>query len=215
MPPKELPKGQGQAEPEKPPKKRSRFKIIMLGVGLLLLLAGGGGAGYWWLYLRPDATGLAGLLSAFDSGDEESQASGDTPPAGKKADAGRSANASKPARAGENATAKGAPASAPRSVQKPVPLPELTVNLADAPGNRYLKIGMEVEFNTPDAGKTIQNETARVRDAIILLLSGKTVRELSSPDGKVMLKNEVAGRLNQILGSAQVVRVYFTDFVIQ
>lgn len=212
MPPKELPKG--QAEPEKPPKKRSRFKVIMLGVGLLLLLAGGGGAGYWWLYLRPDATGLAGLLSAFDSEGEESPAAdaGGTP---AKADAGRAASAPTTQRAAENATAKGAPAPAPRSVQKPVPLPEFTVNLADAPGNRYLKIGMEVEFNTPDAGKTIQNETARVRDAIILLLSGKTVRELSSPDGKVMLKNEVAGRLNQILGAAQVVRVYFTDFVIQ
>ena len=74
MPPKELPKG--QPAPEKPVKKRSRFKVIMLGVGLLLLLAGGGGAGYWWLYLRPDATGLAGLLSAFDSGGEESPAAG-------------------------------------------------------------------------------------------------------------------------------------------
>lgn len=210
MPPKELPKG--QAVPEKPPKKRSRFKVIMLGVGLLLLLAGGGGAGYWWLYLRPDAMGLSGLLDAFDSEGEESPAS-DT--GGAPADAGRSASAANTPRAADNATAKRTSALTARSVQKPVPLPELTVNLADAPGNRYLKIGMEVEFNTPDAGKTIQSETARVRDAIILLLSGKTVRELSSPDGKVMLKNEVASRLNQILGSAQVVRVYFTDFVIQ
>ena len=211
MPPKELPKG--QPAPEKPVKKRSRFKVIMLGVGLLLLLAGGGGAGYWWLYLRPDATGLAGLLSAFDSGGEESPAAGAGEAPASGADSAASGNAANATRKGQNATAR--VASAPRSEQQPEPLPEFTVNLADAPGNRYLKIGMEVEFNTPEAGKTIQNETARVRDAIILLLSGKTVRELSAPDGKVMLKNEVASRLNQILGSAQVVRVYFTDFVIQ
>lgn len=204
MPPKELPKGDDTG---KPPKKRSRFKFIMLLFGLLLLLGGGGGAGYWWLYLRPDATGLAGL---FGSSDEASTADASGP----------AENGAKPRSEAVTEDAAAAPgrsggAQTPRSVQKPVPLPQFTVNLADPPGNRYLKIGMEVEFNTPDAAKQIQEQSARVRDAIILLLSSKTVQGLSSAEGKVLLKNEVASRLNQILGSPQVVRVYFTDFVIQ
>ena len=33
--------------------------------------------------------------------------------------------------------------------------------------------------------------------------------------GKVLLKGEVAARLNQILGAQRVIRVYFTDFVVQ
>ena len=34
-------------------------------------------------------------------------------------------------------------------------------------------------------------------------------------DGKVLLKAEVAARLNQILGAQRVIRVYFTDFVVE
>ena len=34
-------------------------------------------------------------------------------------------------------------------------------------------------------------------------------------EGKVLLKAEVASRLNQILGGPYVVRVYFTEFVVQ
>ncbi len=208
MPPKELPKGEA---PEKPPRKRSRFKIVMLVFGLLLLFAAGGGAGYWWLYLRPDATGLAGLLSAFESSGES-----EVPAASPPSTNATAKNDTKvPPVQANRTTAQNSETPPVRVLQKPVTLPQFTVNLADPPGNRYLKIGMDVEFNTPDAATTIQNESARVRDAIILLLSSKTVRELSSPEGKVILKNEVAGRLNQVLGSAQVVRVYFTDFVIQ
>lgn len=194
MPPKELPKAEGE---EQKPKKRSRFKIIMIVGSILLLLGAGGGAGYWWLFMRPDATGFAGLFSS--SGDAE------------KAPA--EATASETASSAKGTTP--APASTTRSVLKPVALPSLTVNLADSPGNRYLKIGMEVEVNAQDAVQELQSQNARVRDAIILLLSSKTVAQLTSAEGKVLLKNEVVARLNQILGAPRVVRIYFTDFVIQ
>lgn len=94
-------------------------------------------------------------------------------------------------------------------------LPTVTVNLADAAGDRYLKVGMEVEVSSPDAVRDIQAQSAKIRDAIIILLSSKTYAELSSTEGKMQLKNEVAARLNQILGTPRVVRVYFTDFVVQ
>ena len=64
-------------------------------------------------------------------------------------------------------------------------------------------------------GKALENNNARIRDAIIMLLAGRTVADLTSPDGKIMLKAEVAARLNQILGAQRVVRVYFTDFVVE
>ena len=31
----------------------------------------------------------------------------------------------------------------------------------------------------------------------------------------MLLKNEVAARLNQILGTPRVIRIYFTEFVVQ
>ena len=72
-----------------------------------------------------------------------------------------------------------------------------------------------VTVNPPDAVRDIQAQSAKIRDAIIILLSSKTYAELSSTEGKMQLKNEVAARLNQILGTPRVVRVYFTDFVVQ
>ena len=50
---------------------------------------------------------------------------------------------------------------------------------------------------------------------LAMLLAGKTYNDISSPDGKVLLKAEVAARLNQILGAQRVIRVYFTDFVVE
>lgn len=96
-----------------------------------------------------------------------------------------------------------------------VSLPPFLVNLADPAGRRYLKLSMDVEVNAPAAVKEVEGQTAKVRDAIILLLSGKSYAELAAPEGKLLLKNEVADRLNQILGAPRVTRVYFTEFVIQ
>lgn len=207
---KELPKGAG--EPVAPPKKKSRFKLIMLLCSLLLFVGGLAGGGYWWLYKRPGSTGLAGLFGASESaapasGEVASGQGGDARPGGGQAAARveGSSGADKGA-GGENR---------PRTAIRPVSLPSLTVNLADPGGGRYLKIGMDVEVNAPEAAAEIESQTARVRDAIILLLSSKTVQELSSAEGKLLLKNEVAARLNQILGAQRVVRIYFTEFVIR
>ena len=102
----------------------------------------------------------------------------------------------------------------PRSGGMVLPLPPVTVNLADPSGRRYLKMGMEVEVNA-DVSAALQANNARIRDAIIMLLAGKSYADIASPDGKVLLKAEVAARLNQILGAQRVIRVYFTDFVVE
>lgn len=209
MPPKELPAP--SSEEAQSPKKRSKFKFFMLIGSLLLLLGAGGGGGYWWLFMRPDAPGLAGIMGMFKSEPA-------VPEPGQGSASGDASSASSGASSGSSKSAAEAEGQSPRRSQallRPVPLPEITVNLADPPGDRYLKIAMEVEVSAQDAERELQNQTARVRDAIILLLSSKTVRELTSAEGKVLLKNEVASRLNQILGAPRIVRVFFTNFVIQ
>lgn len=192
---KELPEG------AEAPKKKSRFKLIMVLLSLFILLGAGGGAGYWWFYLRPEAKGIASLFSSSKSG-EQTEA--------------KEAAGNKEATAGKEAGKGGAtPSDTGRSVFKPVPLPPLMVNLADPQGSRYLKISMQVEVNSPDAIPEIEAQSARIRDALILLLSGKKAEELTTPEGKILLKNEVAARLNQVLGSPRIVRIYYTEFEIQ
>ena len=92
----------------------------------------------------------------------------------------------------------------PRSSGQVLPLPPITVNISDPSGRRYLKLGMEVEVNA-DVAAALQANNPRIRDAIIMLLAGKTFSDISTPDGKVLLKAEVAARLNQILGAQRVI----------
>ena len=111
--------------------------------------------------------------------------------------------------AGSSAPAK------PQSRNIIVSLPTFMVNLADPLGRRYIKLTIEVEMNSQSAAEELQNNTAKARDSINLLLSSKSYADLAPAENKILLKNEIVERLNQILGGPKVARVYFVDIVIQ
>lgn len=185
------------AEPGAPVKKSSRVKKIVIFL-LLLIIFGviGGGGAYWWFYLRPA-----------------------NPVAEDAAEAAQAAPADAGQPSAENKTADDTPrvereSVLPRSTGKVLPLPEITVNIADSSGRRKLTLGMEVEVNS-DVSAEIKANNARIRDAVIMVLAGRSYADIASPEGKLMLKGEVASRLNQILGAQRVVRIYFTDFVVE
>ena len=96
-----------------------------------------------------------------------------------------------------------------------MPLPVFLVNLADPLGRRYLKLGLEVEVRDPEVAAGLTKYQAKIKDTLLLLLSSKTYDGLSTMEDKVELKQEVADRLNQILGKGAVLRVYITEMVIQ
>ena len=96
-----------------------------------------------------------------------------------------------------------------------VPLPTFMVNLSDPLGRRYIKLTLEVEVTSEQAAAELENSTAKVRDAVNLLLSSKSYADLAPAESKIMLKNEIVERLNQILGGPKVARVYFVEIVIQ
>lgn len=96
-----------------------------------------------------------------------------------------------------------------------VTLPSFLVNLSDPLGRRYIKLTLDVEVASSDAAQVLETSSAKVRDAVILLLSSKSYADLASLESKILLKNELVTRLNQIIGSSKVVRVYFTELVIQ
>jgi flagellar FliL protein len=96
-----------------------------------------------------------------------------------------------------------------------VPLPTFLVNLADPLGRRYLKLGVEVEVRDEKAQEALLKNEARIKDTLLLLLSSKTYDSLSTMKAKVELKQEIADRLNQIIGKGSILRVYITEMVIQ
>lgn len=96
-----------------------------------------------------------------------------------------------------------------------VVLPTFLVNLYDPLGRRYVQVDVELELISPAVVKEVTAQNARIRDAMILLLSSKTYDELSTQEGKHLLRNEIMDRINQILNGTKVLRVYYITFVIQ
>ena len=213
---------EGQAENPKQPSKAKRIVIIL--AILLMTLSGAGIGAYWWFFLRTPSAASSAAQTA-PAGEAAGKGVAGQPGSGGAGGAGGSGGghggASGAGAAGGAGGAGGAgdarierQSDLPRSSGQVLPLPPITVNISDPSGRRYLKLGMEVEVNA-DVSAALQANSPRIRDAIIMLLAGKTFNDISSPDGKVLLKAEVAARLNQILGAQRVIRVYFTDFVVE
>ena len=202
------------------PKKKSRAKRIVIILAILLMtLSGAGIGGYWWLYLRTPssssgapASDAAGASAAAGQSAGSSQAGGQGGQGGQGGLSAQGQSGGQSAGGGDGRIER--QSDLPRSGGMVLPLPSITVNLSDPTGRRYLKMGMEVEVNA-DVSAALQANNARIRDAIIMLLAGKNYADIATPDGKVLLKAEVAARLNQIFGAQRVIRVYFTDFVVE
>jgi flagellar FliL protein len=94
-------------------------------------------------------------------------------------------------------------------------LDDFLVNLFDPSGDRFLKIKMELEIDNEAAGEEIKVKLPQVRDSILLLLSSKSSKEVSTVEGKLSLKNEILHRINPMLSTGKIRTVYFTDFIIQ
>ncbi|MTJ91327.1 MAG: flagellar basal body-associated FliL family protein [Desulfovibrio sp.] len=202
---KALPEGQAEN-----PKKPSRVKRIVIILAILLITLSGAGIGaYWWFFIRTPSVSSAVPHDA-PAGEAAKGAPGG---AGGTAGAGGGHGGAAGAAGGADGRIE-RQSDLPRSSGQVLPLPPITVNISDPTGRRYLKLGMEVEVNA-DVSAALQANSPRIRDAIIMLLAGKTFNDISTPDGKVLLKAEVAARLNQILGAQRVIRVYFTDFVVE
>jgi flagellar FliL protein len=96
-----------------------------------------------------------------------------------------------------------------------VALPVFTTNLADPLGQRLIRLHLELETADALVKNEVAKNNARIRDAILLLLSSKSFADLSTPEKKVQLKNEIAERLNAILGRGKISQVFITDLVVQ
>jgi flagellar FliL protein len=54
-----------------------------------------------------------------------------------------------------------------------------------------------------------------LRDAVLLILSTKGLKDIKTSHGKIVLKDELLMRLNSFLSTGLIRNIYFTSFVIQ
>jgi len=99
-----------------------------------------------------------------------------------------------------------------------VHLEGFTVNLADVEENHFLRITIDIGLgHVPKAAKEGESEipTARVRDAILTVLSAGKSDVLITPEGKAQLKKDILAALQQSVPELDVREIYFTEFLVQ
>lgn len=109
----------------------------------------------------------------------------------------------------------GAPAGAAGPSANIFPLDPFIVNIYDGQELRYLKVKVELEMVNPAVKTEIEGRLAPIRDAILILLSAKTLQDIQDVQGKNTLKDEILGAINKNIPPGKIAKVYFTDFVVQ
>jgi flagellar FliL protein len=95
------------------------------------------------------------------------------------------------------------------------PMEPLIVNIHDGAELRYLKVKLEFEVNGAEAKTEITPLLAPMQDAILVLLSGKQMADITTTEGKNRLKEEIMACVGKIVPPKKISRVFFTDFVVQ
>lgn len=88
----------------------------------------------------------------------------------------------------------------------------ISLNLADG---HYLKVGLGVQLS--EKGKVEEFDKGPimlVKDLLIETAGGANMAELSTPEGREKLKDQLKERAHKLFGD-EVVDFYFTDFVMQ
>jgi flagellar FliL protein len=103
-----------------------------------------------------------------------------------------------------------------------VALETFTVNLVPENGEQFLQLMISVEVADAQVGDRMKMYTPKIRNNVMLLLSGKKASELISKEGKQTLANEIRDLINDVLhgggkktDDAPAREVLFTSFIIQ
>lgn len=78
-----------------------------------------------------------------------------------------------------------------------------------------LKITLELELSSPAIEEEIKKNKFIIKDMLITVLSHKTYASVRTPRGKILLKDEIHMRLEQILGQDTVTEVLLAEFAVQ
>ncbi len=92
---------------------------------------------------------------------------------------------------------------------------DIVVNPAGTGGTRFLSVSFGFELGSPELASEFEEREPLVRDALITILSSKTVAELTDARQKEIVRYQVKRRLSKLLHTDEISGVYYTDFVLQ
>jgi flagellar FliL protein len=107
-------------------------------------------------------------------------------------------------------------------------LEDIIVNPAGTRGSRYLSVSVGVEMDAPAAAEgggghgggeaahsPLDMKKPQLRDALIGILSSKTIVQLTTVEDKELIRQEILATFREILSPEPVYQIYFVDFVLQ
>lgn len=103
----------------------------------------------------------------------------------------------------------------PKVVGPVLDLEPFVLNLADRDQLRYLKVSIKLQLDRPEVETDFTVKLPAIRDALLVLLTSKESRSLRTIDGKMLVRDEIGGRVNTIMKKGKIQQVFFTEFIIQ
>lgn len=94
-------------------------------------------------------------------------------------------------------------------------LEPFVVNLLGDDASRYLKVRVELEAATPEMRGELETRLPQVRDGVLTVLGTRDLAQVTSFEGRAVLKRDIEERVNGLLGEGQIRSVLFTEFVVQ
>lgn len=91
----------------------------------------------------------------------------------------------------------------------------IVVNPAGTGGSRYLSVSFAFELESKQAVGVFEDRSAIIRDALITILSSKSVSQLTDPKEKEITRLQIKRRIETLLKTQEIAGVYYTDFVLQ
>lgn len=200
---------------EKPAPSKKGGLVPMIAVGVVALALGAGGSYFVFGGSGEDAKGKKGEAEASEEAAEHGEEAADE---GGEAEAGHGEEAAEGDAGGEAAGGgdHGAGGGNGKALSdRLLTLDPFVVNVDGEGFRRFLKARIELEARSASDRKAMLARAPQLRDAILVVLSSKRLEDLGGLEGKAILKNEIAERLDDLVGPGKVKAVLITEFVIQ
>lgn len=178
---------------------KSKRKLIVI-LAVVLALAAGGGAAAFFLLKKPEASQAKAKHT-------------------EKAEEGHEEAADGEAAEEETAEEESGGHADPKTALTYVPFETFTVNLLPDPDDKFLQLDLTVEVKGAELAEKMKTQMPALRNRVLLLLTSKKASDISTPEGKAQLSQELLVELKKPLAAhgkpLKVTQVLFTSFVIQ
>ena len=223
---------EGEATEQVEPNKSKKKKFIIfgaIGAGVLLVIIGV--VVFLLVGKSPMSAGTAAPAGEHGGGDAAADGHKSADKEAEKADksgepGGKESHGGKKEEGGEGKGDKEAKSEASKGSSggdkedlkieygKTVELAPFNLNLGDPLQNRYVRLSVSIEITNEEVSKELERRKSQVRDAVISIVSRKTMEFLLTPDGKVQLRKEIKDSINSYM-SKPINRVFITDILIE